>query len=168
MRRRIIFGFVLIAALALGAIATPAGAATTRSLTGTVQGSTSANIGAVVHGVSDGAILAKHLGRGTYHLQFSGFFNGLTFTLSGDLRLTVANRNILSGTVSGTAGNLPPFIGSTAPFDLVLTVSGGTGRFADATGELHFTGTNTVTSIDFTNQTFTASTTGKMAGFVTY
>jgi hypothetical protein len=168
MRRRFVFGFLLIAALALGAIATPAGAATTRFLKGTVQGSTSANMGSPVTGVSDGTLLARHLGRGRYHFQFSGVFNGSTFDLSGPLTLTAADGSVLSGTLSGTAGNLSPFIGSTAPFDLVLTVTGGTRRFAAATGELHFTGTNTVTSIDFTNQTFTASTTGELAGLVTY
>ena len=168
MPRRFIFGFLLIAALALGAIATPAGAATTRPQTGTVQGSTSANMGSPVTGVSDGTLLARHLGRGSYHFQFSGVFNGSTFDLSGPLTLTAADGSVLSGTLSGTAGNLSPFIGSTAPFDLVFAVTGGTGRFAAATGELHFTGTNTVTSIDFTNQTFTTSTTGELAGFVTY
>ena len=168
MRQRIVFGFVVIAASVSVAIATPAGAATTRSVKGKVQGSTSANIGSPVHGVSDGALMARHFGRGTYHFEFTGVFNGSTFDLSGPLTFTAANGNVLSGTLSGTAGNLSPSIGSTAPFDLVLTVTGGTGRFAAATGELHLTGTVTVTSIDFTNQTFTASDTGKVTGFVTY
>ena len=92
---------------------------------------------------ADGTLSAEAAGIGWQLGQWTSTFNGTltftsptTFTFSGSITYVVANGDELYGTLAGTTT-----IGT--PADVVLTISGGSGRFDGATGAL----TGTLTSV---------------------
>ncbi len=90
--------------------------------------------------VDEGTCQLAHLGRATlYSDKTITFATGTQVTHA--LRLTAANGDELHAT--GEGRNAPAGPGQVA-FTATMTITGGTGRFADATGELRIAGTATL------------------------
>ncbi len=126
--RRLIFLSSLVLAVAALSPAAALGAAkgTDRPLKGTVTAATRDNL-ATLTGEVDGTFLFTHLGKGTFHEDITFNFTGYpAFTYTGTGTFVAANGDKLFATVAGT----------NRPFELTLvsTITGGTGRFADASG----------------------------------
>ena len=82
-------------------------------------------------GISDGSGHITHLGAFTFHNDFTGFtITGDTFSWTQTATIVAANGDEIFATAVGT-GTL-----STGEATLVSTFTGGTGRFADASGTL--------------------------------
>ncbi len=89
----------------------------------------------------DGQLLASLTGRSTFHADIStpGLV-GTTFTFTGTNTITAANGD----TVAESLGGSGQVIGQnplTETVTFVATITGGTGRFAGATGSTTVTGT---------------------------
>lgn len=90
--------------------------------------------------VDEGTCQLAHLGRATLHSDKTiTFATGTQVTHL--LRLTAANGDEVHAT--GEGRNAPAAPGQIA-FTATMTIVGGTGRFADATGELRIAGTATL------------------------
>lgn len=77
---------------------------------------------------------ATHVGRYTYHAHEC--LNFATLTFSGVFWITAANGDTISGTYAGTA----EVVGNFILYEQHNVVTGGTGRFAGASGQLHANG----------------------------
>ena len=78
----------------------------------------------------EGAGVISHLGRSTQSI--TGCFSPATLTSTGDVTLTAANGDQIHLTVTSTFAPSGP--GGNAVVTSIGTITGGTGRFADATG----------------------------------
>jgi hypothetical protein len=78
----------------------------------------------------EGEGTASHLGRFTVVADFT--LNLAAFTASGRVTYTAANGDVLTGTATGRAA----VGGGIATVTETVTITGGTGRFAGATGTL--------------------------------
>jgi hypothetical protein len=78
----------------------------------------------------EGTGTGSHLGRFTVVADFT--LNLATFTGSGSITYTAANGDVLTGTATGRA----VVGGGIAAVTETVTITGGTGRFAGATGTL--------------------------------
>ncbi len=78
----------------------------------------------------EGGGTASHLGRFTLVADFT--LNLATAAASGSVTFTAANGDVLTGTVTGRA----VVGGGIAAVTETVTITGGTGRFAGATGTL--------------------------------
>ena len=122
---------VLVAAFAvsLGTVAVSAVAAET-PFKGTVE---AVETGTVVFPIRsatrEGTGTATYLGRYTEHITID--INLLFMSSTGAATFTAANGDTLTATVAGQATRTSP---TTLSVVEVYTVTGGTGRFADATG----------------------------------
>jgi hypothetical protein len=104
----------------------------------------------VIRQVDNGTCQLAHLGRtAIYLLQDINLVAGTQTSL--ELTLTAANGDVLRGSNVGTHVSNGP----TSVFSSVLTLTGGTGRFANATGQWrlegtadHMTNTATFTVVD--------------------
>jgi hypothetical protein len=83
-----------------------------------------------VSGITNGAGIATRLGRFTFQQPHSA--NVATSTLTGSYHFTAANGDTLSATFSGQS-SATPTPGVRAVVEKA-TITGGTGRFAGATG----------------------------------
>jgi hypothetical protein len=104
----------------------------------------------------------SHLGAvtGSEELQFALVGpNGFSFTATGTI--VAANGDELFTTTSGTGTFGPPITTAST-----TTITGGTGRFADASGTLSGTGPSTLVSIIGSTETVTA--TGSSTGTISY
>jgi hypothetical protein len=105
-----------------------------------------------------GAGNASHLGKFTFVSPHRAGL--LDFSVEGAQIFTAANGDELQGWLSG---NLTPFVDETGHFyligDVSGTITGGTGRFSDATGTYTF-------SVVF--DTETASSTSMISGSINY
>jgi hypothetical protein len=130
MRRFTIFlALLAVAALSPAAALGKAGG-TDRPVQGTSTSTTTVNL-ATGTGVSDGSGQVSHLGAFTFHNDFTGFtVTGDTFSWTQTATIVAANGDEIFATAVGT-GTL-----STGEATLVSTFTGGTGRFADASGTL--------------------------------
>ena len=81
----------------------------------------------------DGEGIASHLGRFTMVADFT--LNLATATAAGSITITSANGDVLTGTTTGSA----VVGGGIAAVTETVTLTGGTGRFAGATGTLTMT-----------------------------
>ncbi len=129
--RRLIFLSSLVLAVAALSPAAALGAAkgTDRPLSGTVIATTHDNLSTGMD-TADGAFLFTHLGNGTFHEDAAlTSVTGNTFTLTGTATYVAANGDKLFATVVATG----TFTGSNV-VTTVSTITGGTGRFADASG----------------------------------
>jgi hypothetical protein len=95
---------------------------------------------------SSGTSVVSHLGRGSGEADFTISFGANQLLLSGTGVLIAANGDRLETTFTGTA-DLLTGVGSTGSFTLLSTITGGTGRFSDASGSFVTRGTNTVLSV---------------------
>jgi hypothetical protein len=125
---------IILAILAVAAIG-PAAAlgkphGTDRPVKGTSTSTTTVDL-ATGTGISDGSGQISHLGAFTFHNDFTGFtVTGDTFTWTQTATIVAANGDEIFATAVGT-GTL-----SAGEATLVSTITGGTGRFADASGTL--------------------------------
>jgi hypothetical protein len=135
--RRLIFLSSLL--LTVGALSPPAalGAAkgTDRPLRGTSTVTANVNL-ATGTGTTDGTFLLTHLGKGTLHADSTSFsVTGNTFAFTDTVVLVAANGDKVFGTDRGV-GTLTS-TGQT--LSIVGSITGGTGRFADASGTFTIT-----------------------------
>jgi hypothetical protein len=133
--RRLIFLSSLVLAVAALSPATALGAAngTDRPVSGKTTSTTTVDL-ATGTGISDGSGQLSHIGASTFHNDFSGFtVTGNTFTWTQTATIVAANGDEIFATAVGTGTLLP---NNTSVATLVSTITGGTGRFADASGTL--------------------------------
>ena len=117
---------------------------TDRPLKGKTSGTTTLDI-ATGAGTSQGTGTFSHLGKSTYTLNSTSVPTGpTTFAVTGTGTVVAANGDQVFATFTGTATvpSLVPAVGDIGQTTLVFTITGGTGRFSDASG----TATATVTS----------------------
>jgi hypothetical protein len=129
VRHSLFVGLVAAFAVSLGTVAVSA-AATETPFKGTVN---AVETGLVVFPIRfldrEGTGTATYLGRYTEHVVMQ--INILTMTSTGTATFTAANGDTLSASVVGRATRTGP---TTLSIVEVYTITGGTGRFADATG----------------------------------
>ncbi len=107
----------------------------------------------------DSNFQCSHLGNGTTHQDTTGSFTGPNTAFNtGTATYVAANGDRLFTNVEGTVTFFPTGA-STALF--VDTITGGTGRFADASGTMTRTGTTEQLSFVFPISTSTGSATGE-------
>jgi hypothetical protein len=88
-------------------------------------------------GSGRGPAIISHLGKGTFSHAFTVTPTGpTTFTIQGVETFTAANGDELFTTFSGSATVSGFGVGETGHVTGVITVTGGTGRFAGASGTL--------------------------------
>ena len=111
------------------------GEARIASLKGKGSGITTADLASGA-ATSRGTARFSHLGRNTYSLDITFTPTGAnTFGLEGTATLTAANGDrVFSAAGTATASGIG--VGETARQHVVFTITGGTGRFADAGGTL--------------------------------
>jgi hypothetical protein len=107
---------------------------------GTASGNVTVTLGAPLHIAIDLNGVATHFGRYSVHAEADAEILGGEVAGDGPFTATTANGDQLTGTFTVT-GPLPS--GTVHETTAVLTITGGTGRFADASGT--FTSENLVT-----------------------
>jgi hypothetical protein len=85
--------------------------------------------------VVDDAGQATHLGAYAYHSNEC--FNGATGAFSGTFTMTAANGDTISGTYAGVVVSV---VGDLGFYEQDNAITGGTGRFAGASGAFHLSG----------------------------
>jgi hypothetical protein len=86
---------------------------------------------------------ATHLGAYAYHSNEC--FNGATGAFSGTFTMTAANGDTISGTYAGTVVSV---VGNLGFYEQDNAITGGTGRFAGATGAFHLSGIANLATLD--------------------
>jgi hypothetical protein len=166
----ILMSLLALAIVAPGAaVAKPGGA--DRPWKGKGSGTTTFNVATTPFpGSTDGSARLSHLGRTSYSSNFAVTLSGgflSTFTITGTQTLVAANGDMLflsftgAGTFTGVFGP-----GQTSETMLIYTVTGGTGRFDDATGTLSGTVSTNVASVS--GATATGSHTFTAEGRISY
>jgi hypothetical protein len=162
IRRRLLVLTSLLLALAVavpGAAVAKRGG-TDRPLKGSGSGTTTGDLATGV-ATSEGTARFSHAGKTTYSINTTFSATGPnTFALTGTSTLVAANGDSVFSSLTGTATATGIGVGETIEFTLVFTVTGGTGRFADASGTLTAEATSETVSLvgtTFVNRdTFTA------------
>jgi hypothetical protein len=142
-RRRLRRGLVLLTALASLAAPIPSTAGAqvpfeAADVGGWGQGSHDCGALFPVRVDGAGTTTATHLGRFTYVSRECVDFGAYPFPYGGRFTMTAANGDTIVGTYVGTATIAAD--GVTILYHQTATVTGGTGRFAGATGELDVNG----------------------------
>ena len=128
-RRRLFGALVAASAVALAIIAVSAVAAET-PFKGTVNAVETSQVVFPIASVNrEGTGTATYLGKYTEHVTLQ--VNVLTMSSTGAATFTAANGDTLSASVVGQATRIAPTVLSIVE---VYTITGGTGRFAGATG----------------------------------
>ena len=122
---------LVVAALATASALAKAGG-TDRPVTGTAVGGFSAEV-ASLHIATDASGVMSHLGKYTSHFEGTAEIVGGRTLGEGTFTTVGANGDELTGTFT-LNGALPA--GEVHTATVVLTVTGGTGRFADASGTI--------------------------------
>jgi hypothetical protein len=128
-------------------LAKPGG--TDRPVKGKTSGTSTINL-ATGTATSQGTGNISHLGKTTYTLNLTTAPTGpTTIALSGTGTLVAANGDQVFVTITGTATvpSLVPAVGDRNSFTFVSTITGGTGRFSDASGTSTSTGRQEVVSV---------------------
>jgi hypothetical protein len=134
LRRLIFLSSLVLAVTALSpAAALGAAKGTDRPVSGKSTSTTTVDL-ATGTGISDGSGQISHLGRFTFHNDITSFTptGPNTFSLTLTAIVVAANGDEIFTTATGT-GTLTATGSETT---LVSTITGGTGRFADASGTL--------------------------------
>ena len=161
--RRMIFLSSLVLAVAALSPAAALGAAngTDRPVSGKSTSTTTVDPVAGT-GVSDGSGQISHLGAFTFHNDFTSFTltgpDTFSFTLTASI--VAANGDVIFTTATGT-GTLTA-TGSEAT--LVSTITGGTGRFVDASGTI----TSSIISVNVPGMPGTSNDTEIHTGQMSY
>jgi hypothetical protein len=110
----------------------------------------------------------SHFGKGTYTQTFTITLTGATtFDIAGTQTIVAANGDSVSMTFTGSGELAGPFgVGQTSETTAVFTVTGGTGRFDDATGTLTSTVLTTIESI--AGADVTATQNSRVRGRISY
>jgi hypothetical protein len=163
---------VLTSVVALFAVAPGAAVAkqggTDRPVNGSTSGTSTVDI-ATGLGTSQGTGTYSHLGKTTFTLDFIALPTGpTTVAVTGTGTLVAANGDQVFVTLTGTATvqSLVPAIGEIIDTTLVSTITGGTGRFSDASGTVTSTGRGETVSIVGT--TFSSRDTTTHVGRISY
>jgi hypothetical protein len=109
----------------------------------------------VLRQIDNGTCRLAHLGHTDFYAELDLDFAAGT-AVSNASRFTAANGDVLTATSAGTFAPAGPGV----RIDAVFTFTGGTGRFANASGQAHITG-----QADFTTNTTTFEFTD---GWLTY
>ena len=125
---------IATAALAALTLAGPVSAGTDLPFKGALAGNATVTPlgGPMVAVVIDATGTATHIGRFT--LQAPHVVNQATLTAVGTYTLTAANGDVLTADLAGTARMVEP--PNVVAITETATVTGGTGRFAGATGSI--------------------------------
>jgi hypothetical protein len=128
----ILAALVLVLAALSPASALAKAGGTDRPVKGTALGAVTATIPAL-HLTADASGVSSHLGKYTGHFEGNGEIVGGRTLGEGTFTLVAANGDELTGTFT-LNGALPS--GEVHSLTVVLTITGGTGRFADARGTI--------------------------------
>lgn len=168
-RRLLVFSSLLVAfSVAAPGVAAGKRGGTDRPAKGSTSG-TSAIDAATGAGTSQGTGTFSHLGKSTYTLSFTSTVTGpTTIAVSGTGTVVAPNGDQVFATFTGTgtSPSLVPVVGQILDSTVVFTITGGTGRFSDATGTLTATGPLVTDSVVGTN--FTTRDTSTLRGRVSY
>jgi hypothetical protein len=114
-------------------------------------------------GSGEGSATVSHLGKGTFSDSFTATFpSSTTVAINATDTFTAANGDQFFATFTGT-GTLT---GTTAVVTGVLTITGGTGRFEDASGTL--TGTFSTETVSLVGTTLVNRNTFTVDGRISY
>jgi hypothetical protein len=130
----ILCGLVLaLAALSPTSAAAKAGG-TDRPVKGTASGTVTGKLGSPLDLTIDLTGVATHLGKYSVHVEAVGVISGGEVLVDGTFTVVAANGDRLTGTATSTSqlSQLAEVHTTTA----FLTITGGTGRFADASGTI--------------------------------
>jgi hypothetical protein len=160
----ILMSLLVLAVVAPGAAVAKRGG-TDRPAKATASGTTTVNILTTPFQATNvGTARVSHLGRSTFSSTYTvTLTGGNTFTVAGNQTLVAANGDMLfltftgTGTFSGTFG-----VDQTTETSVIFTITGGTGRFADASGSL------TGTVLTETLSGSTSSQTSTLKGRISY
>jgi hypothetical protein len=97
--------------------------------------------------VVDDAGQATHLGAYAYHSNEC--FNGATGQFSGTFTMTAANGDTISGTYAGVVVSV---VGALGFYEQDNVITGGTGRFAGASGGFHLSGIANLATLESSQQ----------------
>ena len=131
----------LTSSLAVLAVALPGSAVakqggTDRPVKGSGTGTTTVDLATLAASGQRTAIIS-HLGRTTWSENFTVTLTGATtFTTTGTATFVAANGDQLFATQTGSGTSTGIGVGETIDVTNVYTITGGTGRFADASGTL--------------------------------
>ena len=171
MRERMLLiamsALVLAAALPAAAVAGPGG--TDRPIVGSGSATSTFDFGRFPIPATDvGTAHLSHLGQSTYTSHYTVTFSSATaFTVAGTATFVAANGDMLFATLTGTGTLGGVFgVGQTTATTLVSTITGGTGRFADASGTMTGPASSVVLSI--AGPTGTSSQTFSSKGTISY
>jgi hypothetical protein len=154
IRRPLFFALVAASAASLASIAVSAVAAET-PFKGKVNAVETSHLVFPIASVNrDGTGTATYLGKYTEHMTLQ--VNVLTMSSTGAATFTAANGDTLSATVVGQATRIGPTVLSIVE---VYTITGGTGRFAGATGNL---------TLESTVEQTTGVSTGTLSGSIVH
>lgn len=90
---------------------------------------------------------ATHMGRYAYHSDEC--FNGTTGAFSGTFTMTAANGDTISGTYAGAVVDVVFPLGF---YEQENVITGGTGRFAGASGQFHLSGIANLATLESSQQ----------------
>lgn len=158
---------VLVSLLALALVEPAAAAAkaggTERPWKGSGSGTSTFSVATTPFpATGEGTARLSHLGKSTFSSNYTITLTGpSTFSVGGTQTIVAANGDMLFMTFTGTGVATGAFgVGQTSETTVVYTVTGGTGRFADASGTLTGTVSSEVVSLvgltATSRQTFTA------------
>jgi hypothetical protein len=140
-----------------------------RPLGGTTTSTSSYHFFSVSKGTTDGTGNFSHLGKITFHKHYTEFnFTGSnTFKDAGTETVVAANGDKLFANFTATGTFTGAKVGSTVQTTDFGTITGGTGRFAGASGAYKATTTSVITSVVFGVES-TTSDTSTYAGEIAY
>lgn len=140
-----------------------------RPLGGATTSTSSYQFFSVSKGTTDGTGQFSHLGKITFHKHYTAFrfTSSNTFTDAGTETVVAANGDKLFATFTATGRFTGAEVGSTVKTTDFGTITGGTGRFAGASGAYKTTTSSVITSVVFGVEA-TSSDTSPNAGEIAY
>jgi hypothetical protein len=140
-----------------------------RPLGGTTRSTSSYHFFAASKGTTDGTGNFSHLGKITFHKHYTAFTftSSNTFTDAGTETVVAANGDTLFANFTATGAFTGAVVGGTIQTTDFGTITGGTGRFAGASGAYKATTTSVITSVVFGVEA-TTSDTSTYAGEIAY
>jgi hypothetical protein len=133
---------------------------TVRPLAGSTTSTSSFHFFSVSKGTTDGTGHFSHLGKITFHRHYTAFSftSPNSFTDAGIETDVAANGDKLFAEFTTTGTFTTAEVGGTVQTTTVETITGGTGRFAGASGTLTATTTSVITSVVFGVEATTSDT----------
>ena len=164
LRLLVFMGVLLAIAVIAPSTALAKRGGTDRPVKGEGSGATTANL-ATGAATSQGTLHLSHTGKTTATLNTTLTPTGPnTVALTGTSTHVAANGDTIFATLTGTITGIG--VGESADFTVVFTITGGTGRFADASGTL--TGRGSQLIVSQVGATLTLSDTFTLSGTISY